>query len=214
MKRFLIALVAAAMAVPAWGADLPRPFLKAAPSTVPTCTVAYCVGFYGGLDISGNGTNVNLLNGIGGSLNANGTEIGAHGGFRSWDGKLYLGAEVGCAYDVSMNIVGLTPSSKVRCMELAKFGGSLSALFGQQGAFQFPAALQSSFMSFYAIVGASERYGATGISAGVGAEFLVAPNVSLTLDYINVNYSGGGAVQGSLSIPTENLFRMGVNYNF
>lgn len=214
MKRFILAALAAMLVAPAFGADIPRLALKAAPATVPTCSPVYCVGFYGGLDISGNGTNVNLLNGLGGSLNANGTEIGGHAGYRSWDGKLYLGAEVGCAYDVSMNIVGLTPSSKVRCMELVKAGGALSALFGQQQAFQFPAALQTSFLSFYAILGASERFHSTGIAAGVGAEFLVTSNVSLTLDYINVNYSGGGAVQGSLSIPTENLFRMGVNYNF
>ena len=203
----------------AYAADLKTPptvTLKApAAPAVPPCTIASCTGFYAGMDISGNGTNVNLLNGIGGSLNANGTEIGGHVGFRSWDGKVYLGAEVGCAYDVGMNIADLTPSSKIRCMELAKLGGSLTALVGQQQSFQFPQALQNSFVSFYGILGASERYSAAGLAAGIGAEFLVAPNVSLTLDYVNVTYGGGGANAGSIvTIPTENLFRMGVNYNF
>lgn len=214
MKKLILAALAWLVVAPAFGGDLPTRAAPVAPVAVPTCTVAGCFGFYVGMDISGNGTNVNLLNGLGGSLNANGTELGGHVGFRSWDGKVYLGAEVGCAYDVSMHIAGITPASKVRCLELGKLGGSLTALFGQQQQFQFPATLQNSFMSFYAIVGASERYNDTGIAAGIGAEFLVAPKVSLTLDYINVNYTGGGASQGVISIPTENLFRLGINYNF
>lgn len=215
MKRFFIAIALTFVASVAFAADLPTKVVRAPVQTLPDCTVANCVGFYAGLDISGNGTNVNLLNGLAESLNANGTEIGLHGGFRSWNGTVYLGAEVGCGYDIAMNFVGLTPSSRVRCMELAKLGGSLTALVGQQQSFQFPQILQNSFMSFYGILGASERYGATGFAGGIGAEFLVAPKVSLTLDYINVTYGGGGAQAGTaVSIPTENLFRMGVNYNF
>lgn len=214
MKRLFAVLALVCMASSTFAADLTKAARAAAPAQ-PACTTAYCVGFYGGLDISGNGTNVNILNGLGGSLNANGTEIGGHAGFRSWNGTVYLGVELGCAYDISMNIVG-TSIDRLRCMELAKAGGALSALFGQQSTFQVPAYLQNSFVSFYGIVGASEKYGSTGIAAGVGAEFLVAPKVSLTLDYINVNYSGGGASQvgGLVTIPTENLFRMGVNYDF
>lgn len=215
MKRFIYAASAWLAVAPAFGADLPTRVATPALVAIPTCTVAGCTGFYAGMDISGNGTNVNLLNGLGGSLNAAGTELGIHGGFRTYNGTVYLGAEVGCAYDVSMNIANLTPGSKVRCMELAKLGGSLTALVGQQQTFQFPQALQNSFMSFYGILGASERYQATGFAAGIGAEFLVAPRVSLTLDYINVTYFGAGPAPTSVTnIPSENLFRMGINYNF
>ena len=214
MKGFITAIALTCAASGAFAADLPTK-VRAPVQTLPACTVVSCVGFYAGLDISGNGTNVNLLNGLGGSLNAAGTELGGHVGFRTYNGTVYLGAEVGCAYDVAMNVSDLTPSSKVRCMELAKLGGSLTALVGQQQSFQFPAALHNSFMSFYGILGASERYHATGFAAGIGAEFLVAPQVSLTLDYINVTYSGAGPAPTAVTnIPSENLFRMGVNYNF
>jgi opacity protein-like surface antigen len=218
-----IALIAAASIGVAAAADLPKAAATAmatkavtATPAVPSCTIASCTGFYAGLDITGDASNFNLIgNGINGSLNAAGTEIGGHAGFRSWNGTVYLGAEIGCAYDIGMNVVG-SSIDKFRCMELGKAGGSLTALFGQQQSFTFPQALQNSFVSFYGILGASERYGATGLAGGIGAEFIVAPKVSLTLDYINVNYSGGGptTMSGLAQVPNENLFRLGINYDF
>lgn len=219
MKRIVFACLAVLAPGLAAGADLKAPPFKAlAPVPVVPCTVTSCTSFYGGLDITGAGSNVNVLgNGLNGSLNANGTEIGLHAGFRTYDGKIYLGAEAGCGYDVAMQmgVIGQSPTDRLRCMELLKGGGSLAALFGGATTFPIPPALQNSFMSFYGILGASERFNATGIAGGVGAEFVISPKVTMTLDYININYTGGGATASSIAtVPNENLFRLGVNYNF
>lgn len=216
MKKLILAL--ALLATPAMGADLPAKALSQLVPATPACLVTYCVGFYAGLDVTGNGANMDIIgSGIGGSLNAAGTEIGFHGGYRAWNGTIYLGGEVGCSYDVSTSVavLGASPSDRLRCMELAKLGGALSALVGGQQQFPIPPALQSSFMSFYGVIGGTQRYGATGFVGGVGAEFIIMPKLTMNLEYLHSNFGGGGAIASpTLAAKDENLFRLLVSYNF
>lgn len=214
MKRLLVLL--AFMATPAFGADVAKPALAKAVA-LPSCSVASCTGFYAGLNVIGNGTNVNILgNGLNGSLNSAGTDLGGHVGYRAWNGTFYLGGEVGCSYDISTStqVLGASPSDRLRCMELAKLGGALSALFQNQ-TIPIPPMLQNSFMSFYGILGGNQRFNRTGFAGGVGAEFFIMPNVTMNLEYINVTYSGAGAPAATgVNATDENLFRLLLNYNF
>lgn len=213
MKKIILGL--ALLATPAAAADMP---LKARPLAQPVgCTINYCVGFYVGAGLSGVANNLNVFaNGINGSLNAGGTILDLHAGYRMYNGKFYLGAEVGGGYDVAF---GSGPvggfSDRFSGMEVVKLGGSLAGLLGQQNTFAFPEALQPYFMSFYANVGAKQRMGANGLVGGVGAEFVIGPNSTINLDYFNVQYSGGGVTDTTIAaIPQENLFRLSYNYNF
>jgi len=193
-------------------ADMPVKVAAVVPSLPPWCSAQSCSGVYAGGSLIGNATNVNVIgNGINGSLNAGGQEMGLHAGYRAFDGTYYLGAEAGCSYNISSNLA----SDRLRCMELLKAGGALSALFGGQQSFQFPAVLQNNFMSFYGIVGASQRINHTGLVGGVGAEFFILKNLTMTLEYLNTSYPGSSpTINGVIAVKDDNLFRLGVNYNF
>lgn len=219
MKTMRLALLAAAAlclgTLHAGAADLR---LRAAPAVAaaPACTVDYCVGWFAGFDISGVATSLNFVGqGIGGSFNGGGTLIGGHGGYRAWNGKLYMAGEAGCNYDVSSGTGGLGVgfSDRLGCSEVVKLGGSLSALLGTQP-FTFPAALQPYLMSVYAIAGAKQRMGGNGIVGGAGAEFVITPHATVTLEYRNVSYKGGTSDVPGLVLKDENLAVLGFNWAF
>lgn len=215
MRRIVFAAMAALFCGPAVAADLP---VKAAVVPAPVgCTVTYCVGWIVGADISGIATNVNVFgNGLNGSLNAGGTELGLHGGYRAYNGAIYLGATAGCAYDVSAgtSALGMGFSDRVSCTEIFRVGGSIGALLGQQS-FAFPAALQPYFMSFYGLAGGKQKMGSTAVVGGAGAEFVISKKATLRLEYQNAQWGNGGATDtAGIAIPSENLFLIAVDYNF
>lgn len=209
IAAFLLLGMAAATA-----ADLPT---KAPAASPAGCTITYCVGAYVGADLSGVATNVNVFgNGLSGSLNAGGTILGVHAGYRAWNGTIYLAGEVGCGADVSGGTTGIGSSFSNRwdCMELVKIGGSISSLLGSTP-ITFPQALQPYLMSLYGITGGKQRMGSTGIVGGAGAEFVIAPKATINLEYLNVSYSGAGATDvPGIAATDENLFRLSFNRAF
>lgn len=217
MKKILMATVAMLIGGSAFAADLRIP-LKAAVAPVVQCSIDYCVSWYAGLGIIGAGSNLNVFgNGLNGSLNANGTLMDVHAGYRMWNGKFYLGGEIAGTYDMAGGTTGLgmSFSDRLAGMELVKVGGSLNALLGNQQPIVFPAALAPYLMSLYGIMGAKQRMGANGIVGGAGAEFVITPNTTINLEYLNVKYNGGGASDvAGLAVSDENLARMTFNYNF
>lgn len=215
MRKLAILATCLALSAPAVAADMPAKAPVFAPAG---CTIAYCTGFYAGVGISGVATNLNVFaGGIQGSLNAGGTILDLHGGYRFWNGKFYLAAEVAAGYDVAFGTSGLGVSfgDRFSGIEIVKFGGALSALFGNQTSFTWPVALQPYLMSLYLSTGAKQRMGSSGILGGAGAEFVIGPHMTINLDYFNIQYGSGGAsdVPG-LAVPSENLFRLSANYAF
>lgn len=216
MRHLIAALALFCVASVAQAADVSRAASAAIAAPAPGCTVDYCVGAVVGVDLSGVATNVNVFaNGINGSLNAGGTLIGVHGGYRLWNGKIYVAGEVGCAGDVSGGTSGLGVSFSDRwsCTELLKFGGSLSSLFNT-GPITFPAALQPYLMSLYFIAGGKQRMNSTGVVGGAGAEFVIGPRSTIFLEYLNTQYGSGASDTLGIAAKSENLFRIGYNYNF
>lgn len=227
--RLIIAAAAAVLAaslLPAAAADLPaKPRLLASPAQ---CTSTACSGFYLGLDVTGMGSNLDVLgSGVRGSLFAGGMNLGGHVGYQVWNGALFGAAEVGCAYDVAQNVgaVGGNPTSRLLCTELVKLGGSLTGLLGgglagapaapSQGpvAVNVPASLANALVSPYVTIGAAQRHQKTGFAAGAGALFLVSANWNVSLEYLHINYNNA-QVGPTTTLDTENLVRIGLNYHF
>ena len=220
LKRILLAL--SLFASPALAADFPVLPVKVVAPAVPACTILHCTGFYAGGGLSGVATNLNVFaNGINGSLNAGGTILDIHAGWRSWNGSIYIGGEVSAGYDVAINTgaVSVSPSDRFNVMELVKLGGNISGLLGSQGTFTFPAALQPYFMSWYIIAGGKQKLAQTGIVGGIGAEFVIGPKSTINLEYLNTQWGGGGAgistpAGTTAAITNENTFRLSYNWNF
>jgi hypothetical protein len=219
MKRILfMAGAMLAMCGSVLAADLPK-VLKA-PATTPTgCTKDYCVSWIVGADVTGVASSVDVFgSGIGGSFNGGGTLLGAHAGGRLWNGTFYIGFEVGGTYDVAGGASGVAPGfgDRFAAMEIVRAGGPIGAIFGNSQGFTFPAALQPYLMSLYANIGGKQRMGSTGFVTGAGAEFIITPNATVSLDYFHVDYSGAGATNmpSVLALKNEDLARLSFNWNF
>lgn len=227
MKKALVAL---ALLVPlgAQAADLPvLPPLKAPllPSTL--CTTTSCSGFYVGVDLTGMGSNLDILgSGLNGSVFAGGMMIGGHAGYQLWNGAYFAAVEAGCAYDMmqNLNAIGGTPNNRFLCMEKVKAGAQLAGLFGvgtgaqavpSQGPIpiNIPALLQNSLMSPFVVLGAAERYSRTGMVTGAGASFVLSSNISTTFEYNHINYNKGN-VTPVATLNTEDLVRASIDYHF
>lgn len=225
MKRLILAL--SLLATPAFAADLPVKALVAPP--VPNCDITRCSGFYVGLNVTGVGTNLDLIGGgLGGSVNANGTLLGGHVGYQAWNGQWFGAVEAGCAYDLTQKVdaIGGTNSNRFLCTEVVKAGGLLGSLLGtgwgnpapaapSQGAlpFNIPATLSSALVSPYVTLGAAQRFGKSGFVSGAGAQFIISANWNIGLEYMHIRYNRQQVTEFQ-ELDTENLIRMSVNYHF
>lgn len=199
--------------------------LIAAPATL--CTTTMCTGFYAGVDLSGAGSNLDILgSGISGSVFAGGIQLGAHAGYQLWNGAYFAAVEAGCAYDMTQNLnaLGGTPNNRFLCQEVVKAGAQLAGLFGIGGGAQavpsqgpvpinVPALLANSLMSPFVTIGAAERYSKTGMVTGAGASFVLSSNVSTTIEYRHISYNKG-PINPMVTLDTENLVRASIDYHF
>lgn len=227
MKKLIAALVL--LATPAFAADVnPLANIVKAPVAAP-CTTTGCAGFYVGLDVTGIGTNLDVIgSGVNGSLNANGTLLGGHVGYQTWNDRWFGAVEAGCSYDVAQNVsaIGGTNSNRFLCTEVVKGGGLLQQLLGTQFGsvstaapsqgplpFTVPAALSGALITPFVTVGAAQRYQKNGFVAGAGAQFLLSANWNVGLEYMHINYNKGQVATGQV-LDTENLIRLSLNYHF
>jgi hypothetical protein len=117
------------LAQPSRAADVAKP---KAIAFVP-CTPIACTGWYAGFNLAGVATNVNVLgNGINGSLNAGGQNIGIQGGYQFWNGTFFFGPEVGIDYTYggTVGATGGQSSPKYLASEVIKLGTPFSTFFG------------------------------------------------------------------------------------
>lgn len=224
---FVVMMLIVLALAPARAADLP---IKA-PSWVPVssgCTQLQCSGWYGGFNIMGVGSNMDILgSGINGSVFAGGGSIGLQGGYQFWNGDFFFAAEAFGDYTVNGNPVIAGTGSQPRYVfgQLAKFGGKLSALFGAsttpgtttptQGTtpIAIPSSLSAALISPYVQFGAVERPWGSGWATGAGAEFVIASGWNLDLSYLYVKYANPNLnlVQSEAS---ENLIKLSLNRKF
>jgi len=213
--KLAVAALALLISAPVMAADLA---LKA-PSFTATgpCTPTSCTGLYVGGNLSGNGTNADIIgSGLSGSVFAGGGIPGVTGGYQFANGTYFAAAEAGIGWQINVGTaVNGVPDNETGyfAYEIAKVGGQISGLLGTQASATIPSALVSRLISPYVLVGAVERPFANGWATGAGATFDLSPTLFLDLRYMYVNY-GAGASTGGLTFNNENLVTVGLDYKF
>jgi|SRR5882757_2242788 len=224
MRKLYLALLASTLATPAFAADLPVKAKSFLPTI--TCTVTSCSGWYVGVDLTGIGSNADIIGqGLGGSVFAGGGMVGVSGGYQLWNGTYFAAFEVGCSYDAS-TITTLAATQRYFCNQTVKLGGALSNIISlaqptpSQGgqAVGVPSSLASALLAPYVLVGSAERSWGTAWDTGAGAQFIIAAGWNLKLEYHYLNYGQSAAVQTGIGVistgKTENLIRLGVQAMF
>lgn len=212
MKKLLIATILALLPSIAFAADLSgvNAINKAIVVPTVTCSNTGCSGFYAGVEISGSGTGVNVLNL--GSLNAAGTFMGANAGYQFYNGTYWLGAKASVDYQVGSTSSQLSPGlSNVFAFEGVEVGGNLASLFNI-ASIVLPGPLSSAVPTV--LVGACLHGSLTGYCAGAAAHFFI-PNSKFTVDvsYLNAQY-GPTAIAPNAEASTENRGTFGFSYHF
>lgn len=224
MRKLALALLATVFSVPAFAADLPVKAKSFLPTI--TCTLASCSGWYVGVDLSGIGSNADIIGqGLSNSVFAGGGMIGASGGYQFWNGTYFAAFEVGCSYDAS-TIATLAASQRYFCNQTVKLGGALSNILSlsqptpSQGgqAVGVPSSLANALLAPYVLVGAAERSWGTGWDTGAGAQFVIASGWNLKLEYHYINYGQGAVVPTGAGLvatsKSENIVRLGLQAMF
>jgi len=218
MKRFLaLAVITAALAVPAAAADL-KPLIVKAPPLSTGCTVTQCSGWYVGASIAGIGTTVDFIGqGINGAL-AGGGYMGGQAGYQLWNGKYFAAAEIGAMYETnSSNPTTPVLGSNRRDIEfvLIKGGMGLDGLLGLASTaptspsqapttVSVPASLASALLSPYVQIGSMWRGGKSQEVNGGGVGFVLSSHVDLDLSYLYAPAMDG--------LPAANFVFLKLNY--
>jgi hypothetical protein len=212
MKRILLAMAAAALALPAAAADLPR---KAVPAAAPTppivCGLTGCYGWHADFAVLNSGSGINALDL--GSISANGTSLGIGGGWQWFNGTYWLGASVMGAYDVTGagNVGNIGNLSGSQVVEL---GGNIFGAFGLQPpqVNGFLSTITTAVLT--ADIGVCEHGRATGYCTGATAHyFMPSTPIELKIFYRNANY-GTTFVANGENLTTEQIFGFGAAYHF
>ena len=216
LRTLLLASISiAGLISPVVAADNLPPLITKAATTaaVPyNCTTTGCNGWSVGLEMSGNGTGVNVLNL--GEFNAGGTYIGVNGGYQFYNGTWWLGAKVKLDYEVydpTGLATGLT--NKIFAFEGAELGGNATQLFSGITPITLSGPLATAVPTV--LVGACQHGSQSGYCIGAGAHFFV-PNTNWTIDvdYLNGQYSPvstNGIVSGG---SVDNRGSFGFSYHF
>lgn len=223
IKGALIGFIAlgALLAPQARAADVAKPAPKAV--FIP-CTPIACTGWYAGFNLAGVATNVNVIgNGINGSLNAGGQNIGIQGGYQFWNGTFFFGPEVGIDYTYGGTVGATGPQSspKYLASEVIKLGTPFSTFFGSAPApastTGVSALLTANTIAPYIFFGAAQSgWGTTGIVSGAGVTFAVdQQHWFVDARYENYQFPSGAAnCATGQSCPSLNVVKVGLDYKF
>ena len=236
MKRYALAAVLAAFALPAIAADLPT-LPRKAPVLAFDCSLStYCIGPTLSVRMTGLNSNIDVLgSGVAGSFGAGGMSIGADAGFQLWNGNYFIAGTLGADRDMvsNTNVIGGSPLDRWLILEKIKVGMNLAGAFGLApgGTAQpspsaggpllgmgitVPADLLKSLTSMYVVGGAAQRHGVgSGPLTGAGAQFLISAQVTAEMEYNHIDWSKAvnfGAIPGMLK--TEDRMVVGATYHF
>lgn len=213
MKKLLLLT---ALLVPglAQAADLR---LKAPALAVPSCTLTSCSGFYVGGNIVDAGGNFNVVStGLSG-LSSNGMMFGAQAGYQYWNGAWFGAIEADVDYGITNNVTlpGGGNSSQYALGGLVKLGYGISGLLGATPGTPptLPVSLTADLISPYVALGVWDRKWGAGFVTGAGVQALIANNVTLSAEYLHVNYNNA-AVNPIVSEQTEDMVRIAIDRHF
>jgi hypothetical protein len=225
-KGALIGFIAlgALLAPQARASDVAKPAAKITLPTFVPCTPIACTGWYTGFNLAGVATNVNVIgNGINGSLNAGGQNIGIQGGYQFWNGTFFFGPEVGIDYTYggTVGATGGQSNPKYLASEIIKLGTPFSTFFGSAPA---PAnttgvsgLLTANTIAPYIFFGAAQSgWGTTGLVSGAGVTFAVdQQHWFVDARYENYQFPSGAAnCATGQSCPSLNVVKIGLDYKF
>lgn len=213
MRKILGALALTFLASASYGADLSAK----APATSPyiPCTITSCSGFYGGFNVAGVGSGLDVL---GNGVFSNGGGLGLDGGYQYWDSKLYFAGEVFGNY-MFQNNVGPSPTlvhPGYMFGEFVDLGMPLSGIFGvtPTAPGTLPASILAATLSPYVKLGAIERPWGSAWATGAGIAFDISARWFGKLDYIHAVYASTTNSDGSTSQKTDDIIKFSVNYKF
>jgi opacity protein-like surface antigen len=206
MRNILIALALSVGVSPSFGADLPKAAVVYSP-----CTITSCSGFYGGFNVAGVGSGLDVL---GSSVFANGGGLGLGAGYQYWDSKVYFGAEVFGDYMFQTSAGPVNPGYMFG--EFVDLGMPFSAIFGTTPTVPgtLPASILASTLSPYIKLGAIERPWGSAWATGAGVAFDVSTRWFGKLDYIHAVYASTANIDGSTSQKTDDIIKFSLNYKF
>lgn len=194
--------------------------VKAQPA-LPSCSPQQCSGFYVGANLTGVGSNIDILGGgVNGSLFAGGAMMGANVGYQFWNGKVFFAFEVSGDYDT---MGAASSNGRWFASEVVKFGMGLQGLFGAATAptsptqtpvsISVPASIMQALTSPYIQLGGAQRPGRSGWVTGAGMDFIIAQNWNLDLSYMHVTYSDKSLAPDKVE-KSEDLAKLSLNYKF
>lgn len=222
VASLMLIIFALAMMSEARAADMPvKAQAQPAQLSLPSCTLQQCSGFYVGANITGVGSNIDILGGgVNGSLFAGGAMMGANVGYQFWNGKVFFAFEVSGDYDT---MGAASSNGRWFASEVVKLGMGLQGLFGAPTApttptqspipISVPQSIAQALVSPYVLIGAAQRPGRTGWATGGGMDFVIAQNWNLDLAYMHVKYGDKSLLPG-LTEDSENLVKLSLNYKF
>lgn len=227
MKTILALLLTTSLAS---AANLALP-VKAPVIPQVSCTVSMCSGFFGGFNITGVGSNLDILgSGINNSVFAGGGALGVNGGYQFWNGSLFFAGEVMGDYDFQQPGLVASNGNRFFAAGLVKAGVGLGNLIGignpgtagagtpSQGPINLAIVPGTALLSPYVLTGGAFRNGRQGWVTGAGTEFIISQGWNLDLSYMHINYNGAqttvipGAVVNATD--TENLVQVALKRMF
>lgn len=218
MRKILgAAALAASFWSPALAADIAAPKAQATSTYIP-CTTTSCSGFYGGFNVAGVGSGLDVL---GSGVFSNGGGLGLDAGYQYWDSKVYFAGEVFGNY-MFQNFAASSGTSTTKLNpgymfgEFVDLGMPLSSIFGftPTAPGTLPATILASTLSPYAKLGAIERPWGSAWATGAGVAFDVSTRWFGKLDYIHAVYSSVTNGDGSTSQKTDDIIKFSLNYKF
>lgn len=196
MKRYVLALAAAAaMLSPAFAADL-GPVFKASSLVRAPCAAGSCSGWYAGFGILGDGSNADVIgNGINGSVFSTGGALKVQGGYQLWNGSWFAAIEGSAGYEFTTNssagTVANAGGSRFIGTELVKLGynffpSTQSAVVSPSQSpipLSVPANLLASSTP-YMVFGGMQRRGISEWVSGAGVQTIIAAGWSSDVKYL------------------------------
>lgn len=175
------------------------------------CTLASCVGFYGGVGFSGIAQGADILGqGFQNTITAGGSIIDAHLGAIYSNGTYLAGAEFGIGYQVATGVSGVFDHKRLNGYEDFFLGGQLAPLLGiappaqSSGTFNLGAVLANS--APFVHVGAWQRGNVSQQESGVGVFLPLTDGWFVKTTYTYGAPSGG--------LHQFNMLQLGINKVF
>lgn len=206
MRKWLVSLLALAIATPAAADMAVKVKPRAAILTQPQCTITLCNVWFAGLGLGGLGSNLDILgSGIDNSVFANGgIPFGTLGG-QIWANTIFLGFEASAGGIIgtpaTVNGVAVNTSGGI-AWAFFEVGGNLGSLLGSQQPVAIQSALTADLISPYVLTGPMLPFGNSSLGTktmwanGAGVRYLLPLQTVTAIFDIKYAYANNQSTAG------------------